>query len=178
MKVNSNSNSDLLAILEQLKGSHINFFAGLNLNAYQKNNIVNYQFHSGIYFSTYTIHELFFFNGKIVEEDDGSDRFYLEASTESFEDKSLTDYSILYPRFTHKEQTLSHHIIDVVPYYLNNKMNEIFAIHFKCEYDKDFMIKFQFPADGLHLSIEKNEISSFLNSDSFGKKLKIHPITK
>jgi len=181
MEVNSNLDPDLLILLEQLKGRHINFFAGLNLNVYQNDNVVNYQFHSGVYLSTYTTEQAtiaFFFNGKIVEEDDGRDRFYLEVSTTSFE-KSLADYSVLYPRFVYEEQTLNYQIIDIVPYFLDgNKTSEIFAIHFKCKYDKDFMIRFQFPADGLHLSIGENEISSFLNSNSFGKKLKTRPITR
>jgi len=176
MEANSNLDSNLLTTLESLKGKCVNFFAGLNLNIYQKDNIVNYQFHSGIYLSTYILPQdtkSFFLNGRMIEDENGRDRFYLETTTKSIETESLADYSVLYPRFSHKKQTLSHRIIDVIPYFLNSKtVDDVFGVHFKCEHDKDFMIRFQFPADGLHLSIGKKEITSFFESDSFGKKLK------
>jgi len=182
MEVNSNLDSNLLKTLEQLKGKYINFFAGINLNVYQKDNTTNYQFHSGIYISAYSSSQdtmSFFFNGKIVEDNDGRDRFYFKVITASLENESLVNYSVLYPRFIQEGQTLNYHIKDIVLYSLVGKVaSEIFAIHFMCKHEKDFVIRFEFPADGLHLSTDKNEISSFFSSDSFGKKLKPYPVEK
>lgn len=171
-------NLDLIeATIKKMVGIKVRSICGPNLNAYYYTNYSFFQFHKGFLIEGITSEKEkigLFFNGCIKELASGYDIFLLTIQEETTKKKEF-ELNFLYPKYFIEKET-SDFIIEAVDLY-NYKIEALpdqtypFALVVHCKNNQQFIIRFEFPADGLHLSFDKKVVSSFFENDSLGKQL-------
>ena len=165
-----NSNLDF----KDLIGSEVKMFFGNKMSATNINGHLVYEFREGVSILTpfeNKIESAFNFSGKITELSNLEDSFDLLVKKEMIDVVGYTEKCMLQWRTKLSSNFLKVIGVDVYGMKVDSITEpEIFALYFHCEEKEEFLIFFDFPADGLSLSFDREFIAKFFKSDPMGKK--------
>jgi len=159
--------------LDVLLGCTVQELSGENLNACHFGERLFYQFHKGVHLR-FQEDQYLFFNGSIIESESGLDHFFLQVK----EVEALEAPHMLSRLFYRSSLTMANNRLFIVEGYelhglaLENGTVQPFALILKDALGQQLNIRFEFPADGLHVSFGQEEWETFFREDPFGRKLK------
>jgi len=151
--------------LDVLLGCTVQELSGENLNACHFGERLFYQFHKGVHLR-FQEDQYLFFNGSIIESESGLDHFFLQVKeVEALEAPHMLNRLFYRPSLTVEGYEL-HGLA------LENGTVQPFAIILKDALGQQLNIRFEFPADGLHVSFGQEAWEAFCREAPFGRKLK------
>jgi len=152
-------------LLNKVLDCTVQELSGENLNAYHFGGRLFYQFHKGVYLR-FQEDQYLFFNGSIIESESGLDHFFLQVKeVEALEAPHMLNRLFYRPSLTVEGYEL-HGLA------LENGTVQPFAIILKDALGQQLNIRFEFPADGLHVSFGQEAWEAFCREAPFGRKLK------
>lgn len=152
-------------LLNLVLGCPVQELSGENLNAYHFGDQVFYQFHKGVYLG-FKEGQYLFFDGSIVESESGLDHFFLQLKEAEAPETPHMLNRLFYRPFLTVEGYELHGLA------FEDGAVEPFAIILKDALGQQLNIRFEFPADGLHVSFGQEAWAAFRREDPFGRKLK------
>lgn len=160
-------------VFDECLGYPVQELLGDNLNVYYLGEQLFFQFHKGVYLQVGEDRYLFF-NGRIIESENGRDDFFLYVEKSQPPEMPHLMNRLFYRMHRETPNSRNFTVKGCELYGLEREGVDIqpFALIFKDAFEQQLIIRFEFPADGLHVSFGEKAWAKFLKEDFFGRKLK------